>query len=63
MKYSELERALRKAGCYPLNGKQINGHPAWFSPKTGKKFRMSNHGSLEVKLGTLKQIMKDAGLD
>ena len=63
MKYNELERLLRKAGCYPLKGKQINGHPAWYSPKTGKKFATSNHGSLDVKPGTLKQIMKDAGLD
>lgn len=62
MKYNELERILRKAGCYPIKGKQINGHPVWYSPITGKKFGTSNHGKLEVKPGTLKQIMKDAGL-
>ena len=62
MKYHELERRLRKAGCYPLKGKQINGHPAWFSPITGKMFAMSHHGSQEVNPGTLRQILRDAGL-
>lgn len=37
MKYSELEKKLRKGGCYFLrNGKR---HPIWESPITGKKIR------------------------
>ncbi|MGM9763356.1 MAG: type II toxin-antitoxin system HicA family toxin [Candidatus Cryptobacteroides sp.] len=61
MKYNELEKLLRKAGCYPT-GRQQGGHPLWFSPKTGKSFQTSNHGSQEVASGTLKKILKDAGL-
>lgn len=61
MKYSELEKKLKKAGCYDT-GKQANGHPVWFSPITNKRFKTSNHKSQEVKIGTLKSILKQAGL-
>ena len=61
MKYRELEKILKKAGCYNT-GKLLNGHPKWYSPKTGKAFKMSHHGSEEVKNGTLNSILKDAGL-
>ncbi|MGQ4706650.1 type II toxin-antitoxin system HicA family toxin [Capnocytophaga gingivalis] len=62
MKYSELEKRLKEAGCYDTE-KQANGHPVWYSPITNKKFRLSNHKSKEVATGTLKRILKDAGLD
>ncbi len=61
MKYSELERKLKKVGCYDT-GDQMNGHPLWYSPKTDKYFKMSNHKGQEVKKGTLKSIMNSAGL-
>ena len=61
MKYSELERKLRQIGCY-YTGTNKSGHPQWYSPKTGKHFRLSHHHSVEVKPGTLRSIMKDAGL-
>lgn len=34
MKYSELERKLKKNGCYWLEDGPK--HPIWFSPITGK---------------------------
>lgn len=61
MKYSELHRALKKIGCYELN-KQVSGHPAWYSPITGKTFTTSNHLSEEVKPGTLGSIKRQSGL-
>lgn len=61
MKYSELERKVKKVGCYDT-GRQQNGHPLWYSPKTGKEFKMSNHGSEEVAKGTLKAIKLAAGI-
>ena len=62
MKYSELEKMLRRFGCYPLN-RQQGGHPLWYSPKTQKTFQTSNHGSHEVAPGTLKKILRDSGLE
>lgn len=35
MKYNELERLVRKAGCYDTKRQQA-GHPLWYSPKTGE---------------------------
>lgn len=61
MKYSELKRLLIKAGCYEV-GMEQGGHPLWYSPKTGKTFQLSHHTSHEVAIGTLRKIMKDAGL-
>ena len=61
MKYSELEKKVKKIGCFDT-GRQMSGHPLWHSPITGKYFQMSNHGSEEVAPGTLNKIMKAAGL-
>lgn len=61
MKYNELERKLVKSGCYPT-GHSICGHPEWYSPITGKYFKMSHHKSQEIAQGTLKSILKDAGI-
>ena len=60
MKYSELEKQLKAAGCYEITRK--GGHPIWFSPKTGKRFQTSHHGSEEVKPGTLRSILRNAGI-
>jgi hypothetical protein len=38
VKYSEIEKKVKKAGCYFVrNGKK---HPIWFSPITGKEFQL-----------------------
>lgn len=61
MKYSELHRKLRKSGCY-ATGKDIAGHPEWYSPITDKYFPTSRHEKQEVATGTLRKIIKDAGI-
>lgn len=60
MKYSELERKLKEAGCYLVRN---GNHPIWYSPLTSKTFQTSHHGSHEVATGTLRKILKDAGID
>lgn len=59
MKYSEVEKKLKKAGCYFISS---GDHPWWFSPITGNKFKLSNHKSEEAKVGTLKEISKISGV-
>ena len=61
MKYNELEKKIKKIGCYDT-GEQQAGHTLWYSPVTGMYFTMSNHGKEEVAMGTLKSIKKAAGL-
>lgn len=61
MKYSELSKKLRAAGCYKLDeGKR---HETWFSPTTRKRFMVGRHKTEEVPIGTLKAILRDAGLE
>lgn len=60
MKYSELHKKLKEAGCYII--RQGSNHPIWYSPQTEKEFTTSRHESQEVKTGTLNNILKTAGL-
>ena len=60
MKYSEVERKLKKVECYEEG--EMNGHPLWYSPITKKYFKMSHHKSQEVAKGTLKSISNDSGV-
>ena len=60
MKYSEIHRKLRKAGCFIIrNGAS---HPIWKSPKTGQLFETSYHESEEAMPGTLKDISRRSGV-
>lgn len=61
MKYSELEKRLRQAGCYIL--KEGANHTIWFSPITGQKFPVGRHKTQDVPNGTLKSISKAAGIE
>jgi len=60
MKYSEIERKLKNAGCYCIY--ESGRHPEWFSPITGKEFYLSHHKSEEAKKGTVKSISRDSGV-
>lgn len=60
MKYTELERMLKKAGCYQIGNKD---HPIWYSPITGKTFATGHHDTHEVNPKTLHKILKMAGLN
>lgn len=59
MKISELLKILKKNGCYFVrHGKN---HDIWFSSASNKQFSVPRHKD-EVKTGTLKSIMRDAGV-
>jgi len=59
MKYSEIHRKLRRAGCYQID---TNRHPWWYSPITGKRFQTSHHESEEAAPGTKKIIERMSGV-
>ncbi|MCL2060999.1 MAG: type II toxin-antitoxin system HicA family toxin [Firmicutes bacterium] len=60
MKYSELKKKLRNAGCYIH--KEGANHEQWFSPTSRKIFIVGRHNSEEVAPGTLHDILKKSGL-
>ena len=60
MTTAELIRLLKKNGCYLVrNGAN---HDIDQSPITGKLFSVGRHAKEEVRTGTLKGILKDAGI-
>lgn len=60
MRYSELKYKLQKNGCYKI--REGANHEIWISPITGNKFPISRHDKQEVPSGTLKSILKSAGI-
>lgn len=61
MKYSELIKLLKRAGCTVY--REGSNHTQWHSPITGKIFPVRRYKSEDVPIGTLKSIMRDAGLE
>ncbi len=60
MKYSELEKLLKEAGCKVT--REGRNHTMWHSPITGQTFPVGRHKTEDVKKGTLKSILTAAGL-
>lgn len=60
MKYSELEKMLKKAGCTVY--REGSNHTLWYSPVTGQTFPVGRHRTEDVPKGTLKSILTAAGL-
>lgn len=59
MKTQELLKLLRKNKCYILrNGSR---HDIWYSEVSQKQFAIPRHKA-EIPTGTLKNILKDAGV-
>ena len=60
MKTTELLKILKKNGCYLV--RHGSNHDIWFSPLTSKQFAVPRHKD-EIKIGTLKSILKEAGIE
>ncbi len=61
MKYSELKKILKNHGCkIDHDGGR---HEIWYSPITDKTFPVGRHKSEDVSKGTLKVILKQAGIE
>lgn len=61
MKASEVKKILREHGCCFY--REGSRHEIWISKKTGKKFQVPRHGTQDVPIGTLKSIMRSAGIE
>ena len=60
VKYSELYRKLKKAGCFLL--RHGGRHDIWLNPANGKSVAVPRHGTEEVNIRTLKSIYQELGL-
>ena len=61
MTTAELVRLLKHHGCYLYD--HGGRHDRWKSPETGKTFSVGRHAKEEVPKGTLKKILRDAGIE
>lgn len=60
MKVDKLIIKLKANGCVELfHGKEYD---VWFSPITNGRFRVPRYKTQEIPIGTLKSIIKQAGI-
>lgn len=60
MKNGELVKILKKNSCTLV--RHGNHHDIWYSPVTRKQFAVPRHKD-EIRTGTAKAILKEAGID
>ncbi len=63
MRYLEVARKLRALGCEELPRHGGGSHRKWHNPATGQIAPVPDWGSKDLKLGTLRHIVRQLGLD
>jgi predicted RNA binding protein YcfA (HicA-like mRNA interferase family) len=63
MKYREVARKLRALGCEELPRRAAGSHRKWHSPAIGRIAPVPDWGSKDLKVGTLRAIVKQLGLE
>jgi mRNA interferase HicA len=63
MKYREVARKLRVLGCEELPRRGGTSHRKWHNPATGHIAPVPDWGSKDLKIGTLRHIVRQLGLD
>lgn len=63
MKYREASKKLKALGCTELARRGTGSHPVWHNPQTGKIAPLPDWGSKDLKLGTLRAVIRQLGLD
>lgn len=63
MKYKEAARKLKQMGCQEISRKGGGSHRKWHNPRDGEITVIPDWGSKDLKIGTLRQIVRQLGLD
>ncbi|MBX5491629.1 MAG: type II toxin-antitoxin system HicA family toxin [Chloroflexi bacterium] len=63
MTYRELARKLRALGCRELPRRGGGSHRKWLNTATGQATIVPDWGSKDLKLGTVRAIVRQLGLD
>jgi mRNA interferase HicA len=63
MRYREAARKLLALGCEELPRRSSGSHRKWHNPATGRIAPVPDWGGKDLKLGTLRHIVKQLGLD
>ena len=63
MKYADAARKLRALGCVELPRRKGGSHRKWHNPATGHISPLPDWGSKDLKVGTLRAVVRQLGLD
>lgn len=63
MTYREVSRKLRRLGCQELPRRSGGAHRKWHNPATGQATVVPDWGAKDLKLGTLRAVVRQLGLD
>jgi mRNA interferase HicA len=63
MRYHEVARKLRALGCKELPRHSGGSHRKWHNPSTGRIASAPDWGGKDLKMGTIRHIVRQLGLD
>jgi mRNA interferase HicA len=63
MKYRDVTRKLKKLGCQELPRRGGGSHRKWYNSKTDKLTVLPDWSGKDLKLGTIKAVIKQLGID
>lgn len=63
MKYKEIARRLKTLGCEELPRRGKGSHHIWHNPANGRIAPLPNWGAKDLKIGTLKAVIRQLGLE
>jgi mRNA interferase HicA len=63
MNYKELTRKLHILGCQEIVRRGGGSHRKWINPSSGKGMVIPDWGNKDLKIGTLRSIIKQLGID
>lgn len=61
MKYREVEKKLKKLGCFEIKSKS-GSHRKWINPAVNQGAPLPDWGSKDLKMGTLRAAVRQLGL-
>lgn len=62
MKYREVARKLRELGCEEIPRRGRGSHRKWHNPVNGRISSVPDWGGKDLKLGTIRAIVRQLGL-
>jgi mRNA interferase HicA len=63
VRYRDVERKLRNLGCLEIARSGGGSHRKWRNPVTGKSTVVPDWGGGDLKVGTVRAVVRQLGLD
>lgn len=63
MRYQEAQKKLKALGCEEIQRRGSGSLRIWRNPKNGKIAPLPDWGAKDLKLGTLRAVIRQLGLD